>query len=65
MRVERRPVHHGVASAAMPTGVPAAAVTEAGDVADEDLIRAEWVSIRASRRRAGHPLAVGRLHKVA
>ena len=31
------PVHHGVAGAAVPGGVSAAAVTEAGDVTDEDL----------------------------
>ena len=31
----------------MPAGVPAAAVTEARDMANEDLIRAEWVAVRA------------------
>jgi hypothetical protein len=65
MSVERRPVHHGVAGAAMPAGVPTAAVTEAGDVADQDLIRAECVPVWAARRRAGHPLAVGRLDQLA
>ena len=34
--VEWRPVHHGVAGSAVPGGVSAAAVTEAGDVTDED-----------------------------
>jgi hypothetical protein len=38
---ERRPVHRGVAGAAVPAGVSAAAVSEAGDVADEDLAGAE------------------------
>jgi hypothetical protein len=32
---------------------------------DEDLIRAEWVSVRASGRRSGHPPAVSRLHEIA
>ena len=32
----------------MPAGVPATAVTEAGDMPDEDLIRAEWVPVRAA-----------------
>jgi len=41
VRVEGRPVHHGIAGAAMPAGVSAAAVAEAGHLADEDLIRAE------------------------
>ena len=31
----------------MPAGVPAAAVTEARDMAHEDLIRAEWMTVRA------------------
>ena len=42
--VHRRPVHHGVAGAAMPTGVPAA-VTEASLMANEDLVRAERVAV--------------------
>jgi hypothetical protein len=33
-----------------------AAVTEARDVADEDLIRAEWMTVGAARRRVGDPL---------
>jgi len=45
--------------------VSAAAVPETGDMPDEDLVRAEWVSVRAPLRPAGHPLAVRRLHKVA
>jgi len=32
----------------MPAGVPSAAVPEAGDVADEDLVRAERTTVRAS-----------------
>ena len=38
MSVERRPVHHGVAGPAMPAGMPAA-VSQTGDMADEDLIQ--------------------------
>lgn len=37
VRRERRPVERGVAGSAMTEGVPAAAVTHAGNVADEDL----------------------------
>ena len=44
MGVERRPVHRLVACAACPGGV-AAAVTEAGVMADEDLVGAEWVPV--------------------
>ena len=40
----------------MPTGVPTAAVSEAGDVPNEDLIRAEAVSVWAPGRRVGDPL---------
>jgi hypothetical protein len=57
--VERRPVHHGITGSAMPTGVPAAAVTEASDMSHEDLIRAERVPVRAPGRRAGDPLPGG------
>lgn len=39
----------------MPAGVTAAAVAQAGDVAHEDLVGAEAVPIRASRRRARDP----------
>ena len=41
MFVEWWPVHDGVAGSAVPACVSAAAVTEAGDVTDEDLIGAE------------------------
>jgi hypothetical protein len=51
--VERRPVHRLIACAARP-GRVSAAVTEAGLVADEDLARAERVTIRAAPRAAGH-----------
>ena len=40
----------------MPGGVSAAAVTEAGDVADEDVVWAEGVSVGASGRWLGDPL---------
>jgi hypothetical protein len=36
----------------VPAHMPAAAVPDAGDMPDEDLVRAEWVSVRATRRRA-------------
>jgi len=40
----------------MPAGVPTAAVTEAGDVTNEDLVGAEQVAVGAAARRAGDPL---------
>jgi len=46
----------------MPAGVPAAAVTEARDMANEDLIRAEWVAVRARSCPLDHPLAIRGLH---
>lgn len=54
--VEWRPVHDGVAGSAVPACVAAAAVTEAGDVTDEDLLRAEGVPVGASAGRSGDPL---------
>ena len=60
MRVEWRPVHHGIAGSAVPAGVSAAAVTKAGDVSDEDLIRAKGVAVRAAGRWLGYPLPFGR-----
>ena len=57
MRVERRPVDGLVAGAAVP-GRVAAAVSEAGLMADEDFAGAELVPVGASRRRVGDPLAV-------
>jgi HK97 family phage major capsid protein len=53
-----------IAGAAGPGGVPAA-VSEAGDVPDEDLIGAEAVPVGASRRRVGDPLPVRGLHQLA
>jgi hypothetical protein len=50
----RRPVDHSITGSAMPAGMPAAAVSQAGDVADEDLVRAEAVG--ASGRWLGDPL---------
>ena len=41
MFVDWRPVHHGVAGSAEPRGVSAAAVAEAGDMPNENLVRAE------------------------
>jgi len=62
--VERRPADHGIAGSAVPAGV-SAAVAEAGDMADEDLVRAERVTVRAAARRPRHPLAIRGLNKVA
>jgi hypothetical protein len=47
----------------MPAGVPAAAVAEAGDVSDEDLVWAEGVPVWASARRSGDPFAIRGLHE--
>ncbi len=47
--------NHGVTGSAVPAGVPAA-VAEAGDMPDEDLVGAEGVSVRASQQRVGNPL---------
>ena len=65
VRVERRPIHRLIACAAMSTGVSAAAMAEAGDVPDEDLVRAEAVRIGASRRWVGDPLPGRRLNQLA
>jgi hypothetical protein len=43
--VEWRPEEHGVAGAAVPAGVAAATVSEAGLVPDEDLVRPERVPL--------------------
>ena len=43
--VERRPEHNSVAGVAVPRGVTAAAVTEASDVTDEDLVGAETMPL--------------------
>jgi hypothetical protein len=42
----------------------AAAVSEAGLMADEDLAGAEGVPVRASRRRVGDPLTGRGLHQL-
>jgi hypothetical protein len=55
VRVERRPVHHRVATAAHP-GRVAAAVPKARLMPHEDLAGAERVAVGASRRRVGDPL---------
>ena len=65
MCVERWPVDRRVAGAAVPGGVPTAAVAEASNVADEDLVRAERMPVRAAARRSGDPFAVSRLNQVA
>jgi len=45
--------------------MPVSAVAEAGDVADEDLIRPEQVAIGATLWPTGHPPAVRGLYQVA
>ena len=65
MSVERRPVHRRVARSAMPAGVSATAVTETSLMANEDLVRAERVAVRAADWRTGDPLAIRGLHKLA
>jgi hypothetical protein len=59
VRVEWRTVHYGIAGSAVPAGV-SAAVTKAGDVSDEDLIRVKGVAVRAAGRWLGYPLPFGR-----
>jgi len=44
----------------VPAGVPAAAVTQAGDMPDENLSRAEYVTVGAVGGWLGYPLPVGR-----
>ena len=44
---------------AMPAGVSAAGVSEAGDVPDEDLVRAQRMSVGASAGWLGYPPTVG------
>ena len=56
MGVERPPVHHGITRPAMPAGV-SAAVSKAGDVTNEDLIRPERVPVRTTCWRPGDPLS--------
>jgi hypothetical protein len=55
MSVDRRPVHHLVACAAGPGGVPAA-VTEASLVADQHVAGAESVAVGAAGWWVGDPL---------
>ncbi len=56
------PVHHGIAGSAVPAGVSTAAVTQADDVPDENLIRAEGVPVGTAGRRSGDPLTVRGLY---
>ena len=63
--VEWRPVHNGVAGSASPGGVPASAVTEAGDMPNKNLSRAEWVPVRATLGPVGDPLPGRGLHQLA
>jgi hypothetical protein len=68
MQIQWRPirgVHVQRASPAMPKRVPAAAVTHAGDVADEDLARTEAMPDRAVCRGERDPAAAVVLDEVA
>jgi hypothetical protein len=49
----------------VPRGVPAAAVAQAGDVTDEDLIRSKGVPVWASIWGFGHPLAASGSYQLA
>ena len=49
----------------MPARMTSADVTEARDVADEDLIRAEWMTVGASHWWVGDPVPGRRLHQLA
>ena len=49
----------------MPTGVPATAVSEAGNMPDEDLAGSERVAVGTSRGRPGDPPAVRRPLQIA
>jgi len=60
MDVEGRPVGYGVAGPAHPKCEPTAAVSEAGDVTNQNSIGAEAVPIRAMCGRLCHPRAVSR-----
>jgi hypothetical protein len=53
---QRRPEGDRLARPAVPDRVPAAAVTEAGDMADKHLVGAERVTVGASRGRVSEPL---------
>jgi hypothetical protein len=67
---QRWPVRDRLARHAVPDGVPAAAVTAAGDVTDEYLVGAEWVAVGAVRRCLCDPLPtaadeVARCHRTS
>jgi hypothetical protein len=49
----------------MPAGVSSPAVSEAGSVPDEDLVRPERVPVGAMRGRVGDPLPGRGLHQLA
>jgi hypothetical protein len=63
--IEGRPVDRGVALSTMPAGVSSPAVSEAGSVPDEDLVRPERVPVGAMRGRVGDPLPGRGLHQLA
>jgi len=51
MRVQRRPVQDSITCSTMPAGVPATAVSDTGDMTNEDLVGAERVPVGAASRR--------------
>jgi hypothetical protein len=57
MRAERWPISDSIASAAMPDRVAAPVLGGAGDVTDQDLLRAERVAVGAVCWCPGYPLA--------
>jgi hypothetical protein len=62
--VQEWPIDNGVACSAVPAGVSAAAMSEAGDVSDEDLVRPEWVAVWAAATWSGDPLPARGLHQI-
>jgi hypothetical protein len=64
MNVEWRPVHRLVACAACPCGV-STAMSQAGNMSDEHLSRAECVPVRAPCWRVDDPLPGRGLHQFA
>ena len=55
MRVQRRPVQDSITCSTMPAGVPATAVSDTGDMTNEDLVGAERVLVGAASRRVDDP----------
>ena len=64
MGVEGWPVQNGIAGSAVPADVSASAVTQAGDVPNEDLIRGDGMTVGAPLRPTGDPLAIRCPHQI-